>query len=419
MSVKLYCLGASGEVGRSAFVLQTDRRVLLDYGVKIFDEAGKPSYPLGVENIYLDAAIISHAHLDHSGYVPAIYKSSKIEWYATPPTYDLVNILWKDTMKIQANDLPWTNAHYKKALSHWQPLMYNHKISMGKTNFMFRDAGHIVGAAMVKAEYNGKHILYTGDFKTESTRLHEGAKHVKEKLDALIIESTYADREHPNRNKLEAKLADEIYETINIGGTVLCPSFALGRSQEIIRIVRAHHKDVPIYLDGMAKEITRTYVKYKRYLHEYDDFINDVESITFVESIEDKRNATMGGNVIISTAGMMEGGPALNYIKYLNRDSKIIFTGYCVEGTNGWLLQNKGQLRIEGNILDIELPVEYLDFSAHAGRSELFELVKKTNPEKVVCIHGDKERAEKFASELTDLGYDAVAPKQGDKIELA
>lgn len=417
--INLHCLGASSEVGRSAFVLQTDRRVLLDYGIKVFDEAGKPTYPLSVENVHLDAALISHAHLDHSGFVPAIYRHMKIPWYATPPTYDLADILWKDTMKIQAGDMPWTNSHYKKALRHWEPLMYAHQVGFGETRFEFMDAGHIAGAAMIRAEYRGKKILYTGDFKSERTRLHAGAKHVREKLDALIIESTYADREHPEREKLEATLADEIYETLEMGGTVLCPSFALGRSQEIIRIIRAHHKDVPIYLDGMAKEITRTYAKYKRYLHEYERFVDDVESVNFVESMQDKRNATMGGNVIVSTAGMMEGGPALNYIKYLNRESKIIFTGYCVEGTNGWLLQNKGQLRVDRNMLEVELPVKYLDFSAHAGRSELFEIVKETSPEKIVCVHGDRERAQKFASELCGLGYDAVAPKQGDRVELA
>ncbi|MDD5337129.1 MAG: MBL fold metallo-hydrolase [Candidatus ainarchaeum sp.] len=417
--IKLHCLGASREVGRSAFVLQTDRRVLLDYGMKIFDEAGKPTYPDSVEDVKLDAAFISHAHLDHSGFVPKIYTHSKIPWYATPPTYDICDILWKDSMKIQGDELPWGNAHYKKAMKYWQPLMYNHRVGVGETNFEFMDAGHIAGAAMVLAKYNGKKILYTADFKSEATRLHAGAKMPRENVDALIIESTYADREHPERKGLEKKFADEIYETVNQGGTVLCPSFAVGRSQELIRIIRAYHRDVPIYLDGMAKTVTHVYAKYRKYLQDYDRFVQDVESITFVESMEEKKHATAGGNVIVSTAGMMEGGPALNYTKYLNRDSKIIFTGYCVEGTNGWLLQNKGQLRVEGNMLEVELPVEYMDFSAHAGRKDLFDMVKKTNPGKIVCIHGDEARAEKFAEELKGMGYDAVAPSRGDKIDLA
>lgn len=418
MTINLHCLGASGEVGRSAFILQTDRRVLLDYGIKIFDEAGKPTYPLKIEDIKLDAAFISHAHLDHSGFVPNIYKFSKIPWYGTPPTYDIADILWKDSMKIQGEELPWTNAHYKKALKHWHPLMYNHKVGIGGTDYEFRDAGHIAGAAMINVNYAGKRILYTGDFKYEKTRLHEGAKHQKEEVDALIIESTYADKEHPERRALEKKFADEIYETINEGGTVLCPAFAVGRSQEIVRIIRAYHKDVPIYLDGMAKGVARVYMKYRKYLHDYEGFVDDMESITLVEGLHDRKNATEGGGVIVSTAGMMEGGPAVNYVKYLNRDSKIIFTGYCVEGTNGWLLQNKGQLRVDGNILEVELPVEYFDFSAHAGRDDLFKIIEETKPEKIVCVHGDRQHTEKFAEELKGRGFDAVAPKIGDKINL-
>ncbi len=418
MTMHLNCLGASGEVGRSAFVLQTDRRVLLDYGVKIFDEAGKPSYPLKLEGVKLDAAFISHAHLDHSGFVPNIYTFSKIPWYGTPPTYDIADVLWKDSMKIQGDELPWGNAHYKKALKYWHPLMYNHAVSVGETSFEYRDAGHIIGAAMIDVHYKGKRLLYSGDFKMEKTRLHEGAKRVKGEVDALVIESTYADREHPDRAELEKKFADEVYETINEGGSVLCPAFAVGRSQELIRIIRAYHKDAPIYLDGMSKEVARIYMKYRKYLADYEGFMEDMESITLVEIIQDRKNATEGGSVIVSTAGMMEGGPAVNYVKYLNRDSKIIFTGYCVEGTNGWLLQNKGQLRVDNNLLEVELPVEYFDFSAHAGKGDLMKLVKDCNPEKIACVHGDKSRSENFAEELKGMGYDAVAPKLGDKLSF-
>lgn len=426
MSVNLHCLGASCEVGRSAFLLQTgNRRVLLDYGVKLFGETGKPSYPMkiediekNVENIRLDAAFISHAHLDHAGFVPNIYTFSKIPWYGTPPTYDIADILWKDSMKIQKKELQWSNSHYKKALKCWHPLMYEHWVSVGETLFEFHDAGHISGAAMIDIKYNKKRILYSGDFKKEKTRLHSGAKPIKEKVDALILESTYANREHPERHNLEKRFADEIRETVGQGGTVLCPAFAVGRSQELIRIIRAHHKDIPIYLDGMSKEVTRVYMKYKKYLNDPEEFIKDVETITFVESIRDRKNANAGGSVIISTAGMMEGGPILNYINYLNRKSKIIFSGYCIEGTNGWLLQNRGQLRVDNNLLEVELPIEYFDFSAHAGRSDLMNLINETNPDKIICVHGDKECSENFATELKEMGYNAIAPKRGDKITL-
>lgn len=400
MTIKLHCLGASQEVGRSAFVLQTDARLLLDYGVKIFNETEHPTYPLEIGDVKLDAALISHAHMDHSGHVPNLYKHSEAPWYSTPPTYDIADILWKDSMKIQGDELPWTNPHYKKAHKYWHPAMYNHKIGVKETDFEFHDAGHIIGSSMISITHNNKRILYSGDFKTERTKLHDGAKPPEEEADALIIESTYADRDHPNRKELEKRFLSEVDETLSEGGTVLCPAFAVGRSQELIRIIRSYSKDVPVYLDGMSKAVARVYLKYKKYLHEYEKFAHDLDSITFVESMQDRKNATESGSVIVSTAGMMEGGPAVNYIKYLPRNSKIVFTGYCVEGTNGWLLQNKGQLRVDGSLLEVGIPVEYMDFSAHAGRRELFDLVKSSNPQKVVCVHGDKDRALNFAAEL-------------------
>lgn len=414
--LSLYCLGGGKEVGRSAILLKGDKNILLDYGIKVYDKSGKTVYPISIENINLDAAIITHAHLDHSGYVPYIYKNQKIRWYATAPTYDIADVLWQDTMKIQKEELPWKISHYKKALKYWHPLSIHNTMNLGNFKFKFLDAGHIAGAVMVKIECKKK-ILYSGDFKFEKTRMHKGAEKPEE-VDILIIESTYADREHPNRDKLEREFIEEIWESLNEGGSVLCPTFAVGRTQEIIRVIRAYDKDIPIYLDGMAKEITRIYLKYKQYFQDYENFVKDVESVYFVENERDRKKALRENSVIISTAGMLEGGPAFYYLKHLNSYSKIIFTGYTVEGTNGWLLLNKGQIKLGNNIVDVDLPVKYLDFSAHAGRSDLLKLIKYTNPEKIICVHGDRAIAENFEKELKEKGFEAKAFENGERIEL-
>ncbi|MBI5046693.1 MBL fold metallo-hydrolase, partial [Candidatus Micrarchaeota archaeon] len=155
------CLGASREVGRSAFILNTDKKIVLDYGIKIFDKEGKPKFPLET-TLKPDLAILSHAHMDHSGALPALYTENKIRWYSTPPTKDICEILWADSMKIMGDGLPYRIQHLKKALKNWDPLLYKHPIQTGETRIEMFDAGHISGSAMISAEYHDKTFFYTG-----------------------------------------------------------------------------------------------------------------------------------------------------------------------------------------------------------------------------------------------------------------
>ena len=410
--MELECLGASGEVGRSAFLLHTDKKIMIDYGIKLFDESGTATFP--VESADPDITILSHAHLDHSGCVPAL--SRKGRWYATPPTRDICEVLWKDSMKIMGEGLPYDLADYKRALKRWNPLLYEQTIRPGETSITLHDAGHISGASMVDIEYRGKRVFYTGDFKAEDTFMHKGASYYED-IDVLIIESTYANREHPKRSGIDQTLMDHIYETIDNGGNVLLPSFAVGRTQELIATIRNYDQEIPVFVDGMGREITRIYLDHPRYLKDAKAFRKAVKSVRMVSGIPDKKAATRKPSIIISSAGMMNGGPILNYLFHSNAQSKLIFTGYCVEETNGWLLQNKGYIIKDEEELHVDVPWEYLDFSAHGGRADLLNFIKHANPEKIVLVHGDNTQG--FANELIEnFGYDAVAPKAGEKIEI-
>lgn len=417
--MKLHCLGSGREVGRSCFLLETDQRVILDYGLKIFSKekgGGKANtLPIPYQGS-LDAVFLSHAHLDHSGLIPELYTRPPVHWFGTPPTLDISSILWNDSLKIMAEKAPYRKIHISRAESNWTPLLYGQQLSLGETDYTLHDAGHIAGSAMVRATYKGKNLLYSGDFNTTDTRMHKGAP-IPEDIDYLILESTYSDRDHPDRKKLEQTLASTIEETVEEGGTVLLPAFALGRSQELLAILHAHLRGIPIYLDGMSKAVTRIYMKYESYLKDYDQFLEAAESAIFVENSRDRRDATKEPGVIVSTAGMMEGGPALSYLLNLHPASRIIFSGYNVEGTNGWRLLNEGKVIIDRNELDVSIPALYFDFSAHAGRSELIDSVKKANPEKIILNHGDKTPA--FAQELRGMGFDAIAPRNGEAIELS
>ncbi len=257
--ISIHCLGASQEVGRSAFLLKTDRRLLLDYGIKIFGKNGNAEYPLTIPE-KLDAALISHAHMDHVGFVPYLYNSSNVRWYATPPTLDLAELLWKDSMKIMGPELPYSFAQYKKALKMWNPMHYGQPLAMGETQVLASDAGHISGSAILELTYKKKKIVYSGDYKMEETRMHAGAKSVED-ADAVIVDCTYALKEHPDRKTTERLLMDEIEETISEGGTALLPAFSLGRTQELISLVRAYNDEIPVFVDGMGKAITDIYIK--------------------------------------------------------------------------------------------------------------------------------------------------------------
>jgi putative mRNA 3-end processing factor len=414
MKTDLHCLGASQEVGRSAFLLHTDKKIMIDYGVKIFGEEGNPEYP--IDEVEPDLAVISHAHLDHSGFVPALYRGKRLRWYATPPTVELCEILWADSMKIMGENLPYRVNHFKRALKNWNPIVYGQELHTGDTKISMTDAGHIAGAGIVNIEHNGKKICYSGDFKMERTHMHKGAKPVED-VDTLIIETTYAYRDHPPREQVEKQLIDEIEETVYNGGTMLLPAFALGRTQELIALVRESNPDIPVFVDGMGRKMSNIYLKYSKYIRDPGFFKNAIRSCTLVQGPYDRRRATEQPGVIITSAGMLSGGPVMSYLFNVNKESKVIFTGYCIEDTNGYKLQNEGYITVDERDLEVDLPVNYLDLSAHAGRDDLLNFIKYANPEKIVLVHGDE--CARFETELReDFGYDAIAPKIGDKIEL-
>lgn len=413
--IRLQCLGAGQEVGRSCFVLETDVKVMLDCGLKIFQPGGKRDmFPAQYQGP-LDGMILSHAHFDHSGYVPELFTHENINWFGTQPTLDIASILWPDSMKIMGEECPYNAVDVAKAQRKFVPVKYGQKVHVGETEFTLHDAGHILGAASIEAMHAGRRFVYTGDFKLGETRMHKGAKPIKE-VDVLVIESTYHSREHPDRKQLEKKLKKEMEEIMDNKANVLFPSFAVGRTQELISIVRSLMPDTPIFVDGMGKAVSQLYKKHGGYMRDAESFAEMAGTVVFVRDEMDRRDATSMPSIIISTAGMLQGGPALKYLLNMLPQSKMIFTGYNVEGTNGWRVMNENKIELDGNILDVDLPWSYYDFSAHAGRSDLLEYIKKANPEKIVLNHGD--RIPEFQNELQAMGHEVYAPKNGDVLEL-
>ncbi|MEM2137600.1 MAG: MBL fold metallo-hydrolase [Candidatus Anstonellaceae archaeon] len=407
-------LGAAQEVGRSSIFLSGKDRILLDCGLKIHADQTFPLEPPEVP----DYVVVSHAHLDHTGFLPALFKHGKPEMVCTPPTLAMAEVIVEDSMRIMAKrgEFPYRGAHIKKMKQAATLLSYKKWYELGDATLQFYQAGHIPGAAISDIDTGNERIVYTGDFKGEETKTTFAPELPPKNPDALIIESTYSDRDHPSRKELEIEFGRQLEETLEAGGSVLLPSFAIGRTQELIRIVRSVNHDVDIWVDGMGWEITELLSHFSSYMKDFKRLRHNVSTCKPVTHRKMRESVLKKPGVIISTAGMLQGGPAMQYLLRLGPESKTIFTGYSVEGTNGHNLQNKGFVEYDGVRITPKCTHSYLDFSAHAGRSELFWLVEELSPQKVFCVHGDK--CQQFAEELKVEGFDAYAPALGETVKI-
>ena len=417
--MELNFLGAAGEVGRSCVLLSTDQNIMLDCGLKIHNKADPHLYP-APSPVPVDAVVISHPHLDHVGFLPSVFEHHNPIVISTPPTREIGELLLLDSAKIiieEYGTLPYKRSSHKRAMEAFRTQAYHQKTMLGDTALTLLDAGHIPGSAQVLMEHEGKKVLYSGDFKLSETRMHHPAEIVSD-VDVLITESTYANRDHPNRQDLEVQLVQRAKEVISNGGHLLLPAFAVGRTQELISILKSQDPELNIWVDGMGVEAARIVAGYPSYIKDAKLFREHMESVDIVREPRDRQQVLKEPCVIISTAGMLQGGPAMGYLLSLNDRSEIIFTGYCVEGTNGYNLLQNGYVEVDGEQVRPSIPVRYLDFSAHASRSELFSYVEKVNPGKVFCIHGDAANCAQFAEELKVEGFDASAPTLGERVEI-
>jgi putative mRNA 3-end processing factor len=413
--MKIRCLGGCREVGKNAFLVEGKENVLFDYGVKV--ETGEPPLKPGK----VDSILLGHAHLDHTGTLPFLYRKAKPNIYSTLTTFDLTHLLLKDSLKIariRGMKKYFDKSDIEKMKKREVRVTYGQRVETENCSFEFFDAGHIPGSMAPLLEMNGKRILYVSDFNTNPTRLLNGAKIDAKDIDILIMESTYSNRDHPPRKDTEKEFFSAVTDTINNEGIALIPSFAVGRAAELLMVLNSFKADFPIYLDGMAKTATEISLKYPEFLRDAKELRKAFKNVRLVTSDEERKKLLKKPCAILTSSGMLEGGPSVRYVKslYSNPESSIIFTGFLIPRTAGRYLVDTGRFVNEGFDLKIKMGIYRLDFSAHTGRSDLFEFVKKINPEKTVCIHGDN--CERFATELRGRGFDAEAPNIGDVVNV-
>ncbi|MEM0383611.1 MAG: MBL fold metallo-hydrolase [Candidatus Caldarchaeum sp.] len=412
-------LGGTLEVGRSAVeVSYKNTRVLLDYGVMLNDH---PEFPLPVETRKLNAAILTHAHLDHSGALPMLYISHAQKLYCTSMTRDTASLLVQDFIKLSGDHLLFERREMDRMLQNTKTVFYREPFRVGDLEIELVDAGHIPGSAQVIV--NGdKTLVYTGDFTTVRTRLLDGADTALGTVDAVVIESTYAHEDHMPRQELEKEFVKSCKEVVDDGGVVLVPAFSVGRAQEIICILTAHNFKHPVWLDGMAKKAMEFYLSDKKFVDGVEVLEKASRKTRIVHGRRGRQNALSEPGVIVSPAGMLKGGPAMFYAPRVVEDEKsaIFLASFQIPGTPGEILLNRGVLVADGVEKPANCKVKQFRFSGHAGRSQLHDYLKKIESStKVFTVHGEPQQCSLLASwSSSELGAEAASPEKGQTFKI-
>jgi putative mRNA 3-end processing factor len=424
--IKLKFHGGASQIGRSCIELITNKsRFILDAGLWLTDKGSK--YPTDISNLdEIDAVFISHAHLDHIGALPFLEHgglNSRI--YCVKGTRDMVKVLLKDSFKISKLNhevIDYESIDINKVISNFIELDFKQKKIVNDITFSFYESGHIPGSASILIENNGKKLLYTGDINTGETRLLNHADLEIEKIDFLITEATYGNKEHPSRIEQEDLMKQAVLNTIERKGVVLIPSFAIGRAQEILLILDDLNLDVPIYLDGMAKQISKIMLNNGFLLKDKDKLEKIISKVIFVESHKQRMEIINKKEpcVIITTSGMVSGGPVMFYLEefYNNSKNSIILTGYQALNTNGRNISKEGYAIINDKKLDLLMKIYHFDFSAHSGLSELKNMILKLEPKKVIVQHGDVDAIQYLSEWIKDNGIEVYHPEINDLLVL-
>jgi hypothetical protein len=435
-------LGGFHEVGRSAMLVETEEScVLMDCGISAGADLPLYAYPridsddFDIEK--LDAIIISHAHLDHCGFVPFLYKYGYDgPVYCSEPTSVLMTLLQLDYLDIfgkEGGHPPYDQKDVREAVLHTIPVKYGVVTDVAPDiKLTLHNAGHIIGSSIVHLHIGeGLHnVVYTGDFKFGRTMLLEPATCSFPRAESLIMESTYGAPEDvmSDRETVEGRLAQIVNETADKGGRILIPTLAVGRAQEIMLVLNAYMKnkqikELPIFLEGMISEATAIHTAYPEYLSRdlreqilYKD-INPFQSDYFTNvdhPSEREKIATGAPCIILATSGMMEGGPAIDYFRYMASDEKnaLVFVSYQVEGTLGNRLKNGARevslMGRNGKVeaLKVNLRVDSVEgFSGHSDRNQLLAFLKRVSPRpsRVIMGHGERRKTDLFAHQVSRM----------------
>jgi len=446
---RISILGGGREVGRSCILLRTDESsILLDCGVGV--DVGIEKYPLiNMEDfniLELDAIIITHAHLDHIGFVPYLFR---LGWrgpvYLTEPTRDIGALSMLDYIKVskmQGKKVLYEAKDIKEFLKHTYTLNYEEVTDITPDiKISLYDAGHVIGSSMVHINIENKqNILYTGDFKYSPSKLLNKPKTIFKRLETLIVESTYGGNNdyHPPREETEKEFIKDIRETLSNGGKVLIPVLSVGRAQDILlTLVENMEKgELPktnIYIEGVLWETSMIHTAYVEFLSDYmKDYIlkgeNPFEREYVIKVSSKERDQIIESKepyIVVATSGMMQGGPILEYFRRLANDEKnfLAFVSYQATGTLGRrILEGERNFIINNEKVEVKLRYKKYDgFSGHADRREIMSFIRhlRPKPKQIFVVHGEYPKYFELVNTIRHkLGIETYSPKNGDSLLL-
>ncbi|HEY6535200.1 MAG TPA: beta-CASP ribonuclease aCPSF1 [Candidatus Nitrosocosmicus sp.] len=435
--VLIYCLGGVKQVGRSCFVVVTpESKIMLDCGINPGENQSYNAYPridwFNFNLDELDAIVVSHAHIDHQGFLPALYKFGyKGPVYCTEPTLPLMNLLQMDSVKISKSNgtyLPYEIRDVNEIIKHCIPIPYGKPTDISPDiTITLNNAGHIMGSATVHINISGTHnILYTGDYKYAKTQLLDSAISNYPRVETIITESTYGASTDimPDQYVVYNTFTESINHTLKQGGKVLIPVPAVGRAQEIMLVLDKEMREgrlieSPIFIEGMISEASAIHMSYAHYLG-YDvrksvfQGINPFLSSYFtVINGLGKRDEVFNDDspsIIMATSGMLEGGPSVEYFKEIspNPINKIIFVSYQINGTLGRrvldgtiseasMVDKNGKMKV----VPVKCTKQKIDgFSGHSDFNQILSFISKVKPKRVLVNHGEKSKSENIASNV-------------------
>ncbi len=398
--MKIIFHGAAKEVGKSCIEIQTDgQRYIMDAGIKFIHKGIE--YPQYLDKIYeLDGVFLSHAHLDHSGALPMLeHKNLNCPIYITPLTWKITNLLLQDSYhleKLKHIHPAYVERDIRKVKKDLRFIKYDQEYSTKdeKIKFQYLNSGHIPGGASILMKIEGKTVLYTADLNTENTNLMipSELENLQNEIDVLITENTYGDRMHPDKKESQQGLINSIMQALQGGGSALVPVFGVGRSQEILIILSQLPDHIPIYLDGMARKLTEMIINSDDpYLDNKQTLQHMFNRVILVDPRDRKNIAKKKGVVIVSTSGMIQGGPVVTYTEnFINEENNyIILTGYQAKGTNGRSLFEDHLFYQHHQRFPVKCHIRKFDFSAHYGQDSIHKLITKINPKNLILQHGD------------------------------